>query len=168
MEPKKEETASFVIRFTQKVFADENGESQVQWRGNIQHVQGGDEKRFSDFEEVIKFIQSKLTSLTLEAIGDKTPEEQQGILHKSFELWKTMTYTYPQQFLEAFTNPEVPAKQMQQQLDAMQDFFKRGLQLDSWMGGAGLQDKQVPPIWNALLDRLDRLEQKVDRMLDKD
>ncbi len=168
METKKEETASFVVRFTQKVFTDESGESQVQWRGNIQHVQGGDEKRFSDFEEVIKFIQSKLTSLTLEAIGDKSPEEQQGILHKSFELWKTMTYTYPQQFLEAFTNPELPAKQMEQQLNAVQAFFTQGLQLDAWMQVPGSKTSQVSPLGNKLLERLERLEQKVDRLLEKD
>ena len=55
MATKKEETASFVLRFNQKVFQTDDGESQVQWRGNIRHVQGGDEKRFSEFDEVVQF-----------------------------------------------------------------------------------------------------------------
>ena len=50
MSPKKDETASFMLRFTQKIFNSESGEPQVQWRGNIRHVQGGEEKRFSDFD----------------------------------------------------------------------------------------------------------------------
>ena len=60
MSVKKEETASFMLRFTQKIFHSDNGEPQIQWRGNIRHVQGGDETRFSEFDEVVTFIQSKL------------------------------------------------------------------------------------------------------------
>ncbi|MFN4147866.1 MAG: hypothetical protein ACK4GN_18745, partial [Runella sp.] len=44
MATKKEETASFVLRFTQKIYNNEQGEPQIQWRGSIRHVQGGDEK----------------------------------------------------------------------------------------------------------------------------
>ena len=71
MASKKDETASFVLRFTQKIFQNEEGESQVQWRGNIRHVQGGDEERFSEFDEVVKFIQDKLADLTIYAMEDK-------------------------------------------------------------------------------------------------
>ena len=44
MATKKDETASFVLRFTQKIFQNEEGEPQIQWRGNMRHVQTGDEK----------------------------------------------------------------------------------------------------------------------------
>ena len=80
MSPKKDETASFMLRFTQKIFNSESGEPQVQWRGNIRHVQGGEEKRFSDFDEALGFIQSKLADLTIGAMEDKPLEEQKGIL----------------------------------------------------------------------------------------
>ena len=61
MAVKKDETASFVLRFTQKIYKDKDGESNVQWRGKVSHVQGGDEIRFSEFEEVSNFIQTKLS-----------------------------------------------------------------------------------------------------------
>ena len=69
MSVKKEETASFVLRFNQKIFHTEEGDPQVQWRGNIRHVQGGDEQRFSEFDEVVQFIQGKLAELTIQAMG---------------------------------------------------------------------------------------------------
>ena len=73
MPTKKEETASFVLRFTQKIFQNEKEESEVQWRGNIRHVQGGEEKRFSEFKEVVDFIQEKLADLTILAMEEKSP-----------------------------------------------------------------------------------------------
>ena len=100
MAKKKEETASFVLRFTQKIYSGEDGESQVQWRGNIRHVQGGEEKRFSEFEEAYQFIQNKLADLTIQAVEGKSPEEQKGILAKSFDLWRRMAMETPKMFIE--------------------------------------------------------------------
>ncbi|MEM6377124.1 MAG: hypothetical protein AAF705_02855, partial [Bacteroidota bacterium] len=94
MSNKKDETASFVIRFNQKIFQTDAGEPQVQWRGNIRRVQGGDEKRFSEFEDALQFIQQKLTDLTMQATEDKSPEEQKGILTKSLNLWRQVKEDY--------------------------------------------------------------------------
>ena len=69
MASKKDETASFVIRFTQKIFENKKGEPEVQWRGNVRHVQGGDEIRFSKFEDVTTFVQNKLAELTVQALS---------------------------------------------------------------------------------------------------
>ena len=52
MATKKQETASFMVRFSQKIYDDESGLSNVQWRGKISHVQGGEAKNFVDFEEL--------------------------------------------------------------------------------------------------------------------
>ena len=51
MANKKEETASFVLRLSQKIFEKEDGDHQVEWRGNIRHVQSGEEARFTNFED---------------------------------------------------------------------------------------------------------------------
>ncbi|MFT6206079.1 MAG: hypothetical protein ACJA1O_003706, partial [Spirosomataceae bacterium] len=56
----KEETASFVLRLSQKIYNSEEGEPQIQWRGSIRHVQSGDEQRFANFERATSFMQSKL------------------------------------------------------------------------------------------------------------
>ena len=100
MASKKDETASFVIRFTQKIFENKKGEPEVQWRGNVRHVQGGDEIRFSKFEDVTTFVQNKLAELTVQALEDKTPEEQKGILSKSFDLWKKMAFEAPKKVID--------------------------------------------------------------------
>jgi hypothetical protein len=45
MANKADQTASFMVRFNQKIF-EENGESKVQWRGKVSHVQGGEDMSF--------------------------------------------------------------------------------------------------------------------------
>jgi len=94
MAKKSDQTASFMVRFNQKIFEDE-GESKVQWRGKISHVQGGDEKSFSDFNDALTFMQKKLAELTKEATKDKSEEQQEGILKKSLYMWKTMAQAGP-------------------------------------------------------------------------
>ena len=69
MAAKKDETASFVLLFTQKIFQNDKGESEVQWRGNIRHVQGGDEKRFSEFDDVVTFTPSGIWSSVLKMLA---------------------------------------------------------------------------------------------------
>lgn len=118
---KKEETASFVLRFTQKIYEGEEGEPQVQWRGNIRHVQGGAEQRFSEFEDAITFIQEKLADLTLSATVDKTPEEQKGILAKSFDLWQQITVETPKIVYETIKDPRKGVEQIQSQISQVGD-----------------------------------------------
>ncbi|MEM6317575.1 MAG: hypothetical protein AAF960_07880 [Bacteroidota bacterium] len=136
MPAKKEETASFVLRFTQKIFKNEQQESEVQWRGNIRHVQGGEEKRFSEFKDVVDFIQEKLADLTIQAMGEKTPEEQKGILSKSFELWKRMSTTYPKIVMDTLKDPKAGVEQLQeevnQQINQVKDTISATLDPDAW------------------------------------
>ncbi len=123
MAAKKDETASFVLRFTQKIFQSEEGEAQVQWRGNIRHVQTGDEKRFSKFGNVTQFIQEKLADLTVTAMEDKSPEEQKGILAKSFDLWKKMALETPKLVAVTIKDPKKGIAQIQTQLSQAGEFI---------------------------------------------
>ncbi len=136
MATKKDETASFVLRFNQKIFQSEQGESEVQWRGNIRHVQGGDEKRFSEFEEVVNFIQEKLADLTIQAMEEKSPEEQKGILSKSFDLWKRMATAYPKIVLDTLKDPKAGVEQIQDQVShqvhQVGDLINAKLSPDTW------------------------------------
>jgi len=116
MAVKKDETASFMLRFTQKIFKNEKGESEVQWRGNIRHVQAGDEQRFSKFEEAVSFMQSKLAEMTIQQMEDKSPEEQKGILSKSFDLWKKMALTAPKVVMETIKDPKKQVENIQNQI----------------------------------------------------
>ena len=164
MSAKKEETASFVLRFTQKVFVESEGEHQVQWRGNIRHVQGGDEKRFSKFEEVVTFIQEKLADLTIIAMEDKTPEEQKGILSKSYELWKKMALNYPKIVMETIKDPKHQVEHLQQQINQMGDAIGQKLEIDNWRTSSKADLQKVMDLMEKMSGELTALSTKVDQL----
>ena len=168
MPAKKEETASFVLRFTQKIFQNEQEESEVQWRGNIRHVQGGQEKRFSEFNEVVNFIQEKLADLTIQAMGEKSPEEQKGILATSFELWKRMSTTYPKMVLNTIKDPKSGVEQIQdevnQQIKGVKDTISAKLDPDAWKPATKSDLQEVLQMMEKLSKEVHALNKKVDKM----
>jgi len=165
---KKEETASFVVRFTQKVFNNKSGEPEVQWRGNIRHVQGGDEKRFSEFEEVAQFIQTKLADLTIIAMEDKTPEEQKGILSKSFDLWKKMAGEAPKLVMDTIKDPKKQIANVQTQLaetaGAIKDKIEDSLEIDEWRGPSKSDFNDMMQQMRSLAKQVETLSDKVDKL----
>ncbi len=172
MATKKEETASFVLRFNQKIFKNTEGEQQVQWRGHIQHVQGGDEKRFSEFEEIAKFIQGKLADLTIQAMEDKTPEEQQGILAKSFDLWKKMAFEGPKMVIDTLKDPKKQMAQFQQQFNQMgedishklEERFGQKLEIDEWRAASKSDYHHLVEMMEKMSKTIDDLNEKVERL----
>ncbi len=168
MPAKKDETASFVLRFTQKIFQNEQQESEVQWRGNIRHVQGGQEKRFSEFNEVVNFIQEKLADLTIQAMGEKTPEEQKGILATSFELWKRMSTTYPKMVLDTIKDPKAGVEQIQdevnQQLKGVKDTISARLDPDAWKPATKSDLQEMMKMMEKLSKEVSALNKKVDKL----
>lgn len=160
-----------MLRFTQKIFQNDEGESQVQWRGNIRHVQGGDEKRFSEFDEVVAFIQSKLTDLTIEAMEDKSPEEQKGILSKSFDLWKKMAVEGPKMMLETLKDPKKQVEhfqdQIQEQISQVKDELGQKLEIDSWMRASKSDYNEILKKLEELSGDISTLNKKVDRLSKK-
>jgi len=168
MPAKKDETASFVLRFTQKIFQNEQQESEVQWRGNIRHVQGGQEKRFSEFKEVVNFIQEKLADLTIQAMGEKSPEEQKGILATSFDLWKRMSTTYPKMVLDTIKDPKAGVEQIQdevnQQLKGVKDTISAKLAPDAWKPATKNDLQEVLKMMEKLSKEVSALNKKVDKL----
>ncbi len=171
MAPKKDETASFMLRFTQKVFNNESGEPQVQWRGNIRHVQGGEERRFSNFDEAVAFIQSKLADLTFQAMEDKPIEEQKGILSKSFDLWKKMAFDAPRMMVETIKDPKKQVAQLQGQIQDQIEQVKGGLaeklEINSWLSASKGDYQQIMQMLGMLSNDIADLNEKVDRLSKK-
>ena len=171
MSQKKDETASFMLRFTQKIFNSESGEPQVQWRGNIRHVQGGEEKRFSDFDEALGFIQSKLADLTIGAMEDKPLEEQKGILSKSFDLWKKMAFDGPKFMMETIKDPKKQVEQLQDQLqdqiEQVKGGFSQKLELNSWLAASKNDYQQIMQTLGQLSRDIADLNEKVDQLSNK-
>mgnify|MGYP001804288553 CR=1 FL=1 len=171
MAGKKEETASFVLRFNQKIFQNDQGEPQVQWRGNIRHVQGGEEKRFSEFDDVVKFIQTKLADLTIIAMEDKTPEEQKGILAKSFDMWKRMAMDGPKMVMETIKDPKKQVaqiqEQIQEQLHQVKEDIGEKLEIDSWRGPSKADYHQLMETLEGISGEITKLNKKVDKLAKK-
>jgi len=83
-----------MLRFTQDVYRDEAGEPRVRWRGHIRHVQGDNEARFTDFADVVGFIQRQLAQLTLESVAGDDAADQARALADSFRLWERFATDY--------------------------------------------------------------------------
>ena len=175
MAAKKDETASFVLRFTQKIYNSDSGEPQVQWRGNVRHVQGGDEIRFSEFEEVSKFIQAKLADLTIQQMEDKTPEEQKGILSKSFDLWKKMALDAPKMVMETIKDPKKQVAQIQDQINQMgevvtnkiEERIGQKLEIDEWRAASKNDYAQIMEQMEQMTKAMASLTKKVDKLSKK-
>lgn len=175
MAKKKEETASFVLRFTQKIFQSEEGDPQVQWRGNIRHVQGGEEKRFSEFDDAVEFIREKLADLTLVAMEDKTPEQQKGILAKSFDMWKKMALGGPQMVLDTIKDPKKQLEQVQNQLhqagenltQKVEETIAQRLPIDEWRASSKSDYKNLVGHIEQLAKEVATLNKKVDKLSKK-
>jgi len=172
MAAKKEETASFVLRFTQKIYKNETDESQVQWRGHIRHVQGDAEQYFKDFDEVIRFVQEKLADLTLQAVVDKSPEEQKGILAKSFDLWKKVAADAPRLVIESIKDPRKQVANLQEQMhqvgDAIgqriEDTLGQKLEMDEWRGASKSDYKSMMYLLEKMSEEISTLNQKIDAL----
>ena len=166
MAQRKEGTASFMVRFNQKIYQDTDGQDQVQWRGKISHVQGGEQENFVEFADAITFIQDKLSGLTKQATEDRTPEEQEGILTKSLDMWKKLSTTGAKMAIETIKDPRKGVAQIQEQITQVGEEIGSKLEIDN-IRSATKSDLQI------VLNRLDEvssdlraLHKKVDALTD--
>lgn len=162
----QKETTSFVIRFTQKLYQDDQDETQIQWRGNIKHVQGGEEKRFSDFAKAMEFIQTKLADLTLESLEDKPTEEQKGILSKSFDLWKRVALDAPKLVIQTIKDPMAQVEQIQNQVKEVIDQNIEP-EINQWRSASKTDFRELMAAINNIAGEVKDLKKKVDQLSDK-
>lgn len=158
------QTTSFMMRFTQKIYDNDQGESAVQWRGRVSHVQSGDHSSFSEFHEAVAFIQEKLAEQTILAIEDKTPEEKEGLLSKSFDLWKRMTLDYPKLVIEAIKDPKKQVAQIQDQISQVGDEIGQKIEIDSWRSATKADFKELQKQIISMSSDLSSLHKKLDKL----
>lgn len=161
MANKADQTASFMVRFHQIIF-EENDESKVQWRGKVSHVQGGEGKSFTDFQEAVVFIQQILGDLTLEATKDKSPELQDSLLRKSFSLWKTMAKEGPKVILETIKDPKKQVANWQDQINHFGEDLKEKVQIDQWRNASRSDFNTIKESINTLSQEIQKLNAKID------
>jgi hypothetical protein len=163
MTKKAAQTASFMVRFNQKIY-EEHGEAKVQWRGSVSHVQGGEEIRFSDFNEAVSFIQERLANLTLEATRDKTDEEQEGILKKSFTLFKSVAATGNKVFMDTLKDPKKQVAHLQDQLGELREEMWEKVPIDQWRNASKSDFQDIKESISALSKSVATLTKKVDEL----
>jgi len=163
MTKKAAQTASFMVRFNQKIYEDK-GENNVQWRGKVSHVQGGKEKSFSDFNEAVTFIQERLAALTMEATKDKTNEEQEGILHKSFSLFKSVAVTGNKVLMDTIKDPKKQVAQLQDQLSDLGEEMWEKVPIDQWRNASKSDFQDIKVSIRALTKSVAMLTKKVDAL----
>ncbi|WP_179344193.1 hypothetical protein [Winogradskyella ursingii] len=161
MAKKADQTASFMVRFNQIIF-EEDGESKVQWRGKVSHVQGGEDKSFTDFNDAVKFIQERLADLTLEATKDESPEEQESLLKKSFSLWKTVAKEGPKVIMETIKDPRKQVANLQDQISYFGEDLKDKVKIDEWRNASRSDFNLIKESLSQLTQEVQRLNTKVD------
>ncbi|MEM5565029.1 hypothetical protein WNY78_07930 [Psychroserpens sp. AS72] len=163
MSKKADQTASFMVRFNQIIF-EEDGESKVQWRGKVSHVQGGEDQSFSDFNDAVKFIQERLADLTLEATKHKSPEQQDSLLKKSFSLWKTMAKEGPKVIMETIKDPRKQVANLQDQITDFGEDLMEKVPIDQWRNASRSDFNSIKDSISQLADEMKKLNAKVDAM----
>ncbi|MEL6122940.1 MAG: hypothetical protein AAFR14_04405 [Bacteroidota bacterium] len=160
------QTTSFLVRFTQQLFDDGDGSSDVQWRGKISHVQGDDQASFTDFADVISFMQDKLSIMTMRSVEDKSPEEQDGILNKSLDIWKRLSASAPKLVLDTIKDPKKQVAQIQDQLSQVGDELGHKLDKDTrkWRTATKTDLEQVLSAVESLSVQVKQLGEKVDEI----
>lgn len=163
MAKRPEQTASFMIRFNQKIF-EEKGQANVQWRGKVSHVQGGDDMSFSDFKEAVAFMQERLATLTNEAAKEHPKEDQENILKKSFSMWKNMAKEGPKVFMDAIKDPRKSVDHLKEQLTEFGGEMMEKVPIDEWRSASKSDIGDIHSAIRQLSSQVQKLATKVDSM----
>lgn len=161
MNKKTEQTASFMLRFKQIIF-EENGESKIQWRGKVSHVQGGEAQSFSDFSDAEDFIQDRLADLTLNATKDKSKEHQESLLTKSLSLWKTVAKEGSKVILDTIKDPKKQVENIQDQISYIGGDLMERVPIDDWRNASRSDFNTIKDSISLLAEELKKLNAKVD------
>ena len=156
------DVASFVLRFTQDLWQDAEGEPHVEWRGHIRHVQSDEEVRFTDFSEAATFIQRSLMELTLGTLDNLSREKEvdRGTpLRESFKLWERFASSYTDMMLDAMDRTVKQSEEVKQQMEkAIAE------SLGMWMQPSQKGRNEVLESLEALQEQVRILAEKVGRL----
>lgn len=154
------DVASFVVRFTQDLWQDDEGEPHVEWRGHIRHIQGDEQVRFTDFAEAVAFIQRylmQLTQGTLESGPGEKPMDQEKALQESFKLWEKFATSYSDMMFDAM---EQTIQQSETVKGQMESTVQESLQ--AWQPSSKAESGQIIEAIQALQAQVQALTERVD------
>lgn len=162
------QSASFMIRFTQKIFNDSDGKPGIQWRGKISHVQSGDDQGFVEFENAIAFMQEKLEDLTASTIANKPEDEQDGILSKSFDFLKKIKENAPKIVMDTIKDPMGQVGnikgQIEEQIKDVGDELSQKIEIDNLRMVSRTDYKEMMTLMHKMANQIEDLSKKVDSL----
>jgi len=157
--------ASFLLRFTQDLWQDENGDPRVQWRGHIDHVQGKESIPFVDFSEAMLFMQQQLQELTLGAFPTTDPQMQEKLLKESFKLWEAFARSYTEMILQTLGQTIERSQAIQEQVgETIAKSFRLWLPpafRSQPAAPASSQEADLPGLIQDLADQVNKLNEKI-------
>lgn len=155
MKPKRD-ISSFVLRFTQDIWQDDQGEPRVEWRGHVRHVQDGKELHFKDVAEAMHFFQAVLLSRTNECMKQADEGEREKVVAESKKLWERFAASYTDMFADA-------VQQTQRQVTDVVDSVMRPVH---WVTGlvTGREEVVEPTESERLLAAIRSLEQQLQTL----
>lgn len=109
MKPKRD-IASFVLRFTQDIWQDEQGEPRVEWRGHVRHVQDGQELHFKDVAQAVQFFQEVLLQRTNDCLKADEEIDREKVVAESNKLWERFFASSTGVFADAVDNALRPVR----------------------------------------------------------
>lgn len=119
------DTASFVLRFTQDLWRDQEGEPHIEWRGQVRRVQDGEEMRFTDLADAMNFIQESLLKVTMNAVPKEDKMYQDKAVRESLKMWEKFAENYTSIMVDAMQQTMKQSESFQRQLkDAVEQTMK--------------------------------------------
>jgi hypothetical protein len=158
------DVASFLVRFTQDLWQDDQGEPHVEWRGHVRHIQGDEQVRFTDFSEAVSFMQRNMKELTLgtlEALSVKEQTDRQNAVQESFGLWEKSAASYADMMFGAMEQARQQSETFQKQVGtAMQE------SLQAWTPSSPVESRQILEALQSLQTEVQSLAERVGGMED--
>jgi len=117
--------ASFVLRFTQDLWRDQEGQPRVEWRGQVRRVQDGEELRFTDLADAMNFIQESLLKVTMNAVPKEDKMYQDKAMRESLKMWEKFAENYTSLMVDAMQQTMKQSESFQRQFqDAVEQTMK--------------------------------------------
>ena len=159
MSETQRDVASFMIRFTQDMWRNANGDPELQYRGRIRHVQGDEEIDFTDFSEAVRFIQEHLAQLTLEALPGGSKMDQEKALRDGFKLWEEFTTSYTSMMFDAMEQTIDQSEAIKRQMDkAVEESMK------TWQPQMSAEEDQIAAALASLSGQIEALAARIENL----
>ena len=159
MSETQRDVASFMIRFTQDMWRNANGDPELQYRGRIRHVQGDEEITFTDFSEAVRFIQEHLAQLTLDALPGDSKMDQEKALRDSFKMWEDFATSYTSMMFETMERTIDQSEAFKRQMDkAVEESMK------TWQPQMQAEEDQIAATLANLSAQIEALTARIENL----